>query len=657
MPRPPGNARVDRPGGGTAPCAWVRVSTTSRRAASVLRAPEPASLRPAVATPQLGDAAPSARLALSLLALLLLAGSFAPSRAAAWTDASVRSVKADVRVQPDGRAHVALHVSVRVHAGWLEGLELAGLDPALTLDTAAPALVTGEDGAVYAPSVTLRPDADGTTRVQLAFPRRGSPRRGAYDVALAYDVSLAHRATEASSDGDRVRVRWTLPPWETGLDGVEITLDVPGRATRVHAGDAAEARAAQYDEAHAEGRTRLRWRRPHLPRTTPWTVAADVPASGLAPALRQSVRAPAEGPQRAPTPAWPTALAASLAVLLAGALTLRARRAALARDALAVRPLVALAGRTRALALLALVAATALAAGAHPALAVVPLTLIVALLLGTAAPREDAAPRESGAPDADRAATSADLRAATRAAWRSRWLTTDALLDATTPLGWLALLIGAALVVRLHALAPPHVAPLVALAGVLAAVPLAVLTRRARPASAPIEFLSLRELAGELRASEDAPFALSLRVASAGPRLARPRLCVEPVHTPDGLVALDLVLPDGAQGPAAAAVPSLRVVVRRGSDADRALAPVVDALDARAHRDASCVARLLPSAVLDEVLSALAAAHARTDALLDADAALDDAALSALLFAESGADPAAAADAPWSASETAAFVG
>ncbi len=48
-----------------------------------------------------------------------------PSVAAAWTEAAVRSVEARLRLEPDGSAHVTLTATVRVHGGWLQGLELA----------------------------------------------------------------------------------------------------------------------------------------------------------------------------------------------------------------------------------------------------------------------------------------------------------------------------------------------------------------------------------------------------------------------------------------------------------------------------------------------------------------------------------------------------
>jgi len=579
------------------------------------------------------DGVPCARdhLARFFAALLVVAGTGLPAPVAAWTDASVHSVKAEVRVDAEGGARVALRVGVRVHAGWLEGLELAGLDPALTLDPAAPAVVTSETGAVFAPTATLRADADGTTRVQLAFPRRGAPRRGAYEVTLAYATSLAHRATEASGDGRSVRVRWTLPPWQTGLDGVEVTLDVPGRARAADVTADTGAQPAQHDATFADGRTRLRWRRPHLPRSTAWTVAAEVPGSALAAALRDQVRAPGRATRRTPAPAWPTVLCAALGVLFVAWLTARSRTAAFARLGLSPRPLVALPRRARVLSVVVLGVAAPLVASAHPALAVLPLTGLVALLLvaGVGASRT-----ASGAPAAPRAATRADLRAASRASVRARFWTLDALLDVTTLPGALLALCGAGLVARLVTLAPPHAAPLVPLAVLLAAVPLCVCTRLTRPLSRPDALLDLARFARALRTADDAPCALSLRVASDVDGDAPPRLQVVPSTAPDGLVMLAFAHASRSVGAVTRTERVLVTIVRRGSDADRALEPVVDALVLMRTSEATHVERLLPPSACDEVLRTLADAHARGESLLEADALHDDGALAALLFAD-----------------------
>jgi hypothetical protein len=570
--------------------------------------------------------------ALGLLAVALCALA-APSRAVAWTDSSVRSVKALVTVAADGSARVALRVAVRVHGGWLEGLELAGLDPGLTLDPSAPTIVTGEDGAVYAPTVTVVADGTESTRVQLAFLRAGAPRRGAYEVALTYTTSLAHRATEPSSDGQSVRVSWTLPPWQTGLDGVELTLDVPGVARPAEEADAeSDARAAQVSVVVEGGRTRLTWRRPHLPRTTVWTIVGEVPAGSLAASLRR-VRAESAGLARGRSapPTWPLALAVAVALLLLGTLAGRARRAALAYAGLATAPLVAMPRSLRALLGSAAVAAAPLCARAHPAFAALPLALLVALLLVRAG-----LPLDLGVGELrrERLAAREDLRAAARAVLRARWLTFDALLDATTLPGALfafALVLGALLAYA--RLASNPAAPLLVLGAALACVPSLTLTRDSRR-RAPVEALAmLRRIASRLRLAEDVPAALGLAVTTSIRGLTAARLVITPDSAPDGLRALDVVLAERAHGVTLATEPALRAVTRNGSDADRALASTLD--DAVTSRGVTHTTRLAPVSMLEDALRALAAAACATAALLDGDdVGEDDAALSARLFEE-----------------------
>ena len=580
---------------------------------------------------------PSAARAFGLVALVCL-GLAGPSPAAAWTDASVRSVKANIVVAPDGTAHVALRVAVRVHGGWLEGLELAGLDPGLTLDPSAPTTVTGEDGAVYAPSVTTRAEGEESTRVQLSFERSGAPRRGAYEVALTYTTSLAHRATEALSDGETVRVSWTLPPWETGLDGVELTLDVPGGARAAQPLDAeADTRAAELTVVSVGGRTQLTWRRPHLPRTTVWTIAAEVPAASLAPALRRVRAEPPSAPRSASSaPAWPVAVAVALALLLLGTLTARGRSAALARAGLTTAPLAPMPRPLRGALCFALVAAAPLVAVVHPAFAVAPLALLLALLLvrrGTALEVGDGEVGE-GALVEERPARPEELRGAARAEWLARTLTLDALLDATTPLGALvALSLVAASRSAYLLLASNAAAPLVVLGAALGVVPLVALTHRSRRRPPAAALLELRRTAARLRLAADAPAALALLVSTRAGKLVASRLRVVPETAPDGLRALEVVVAERTAGTTTTTEAALRATTRSGSDAERALALTLD--DATPTRDATHTTRLAPLSALDDALRALAAAACASTALLDADEmADDDAALSALLFDE-----------------------
>ena len=76
------------------------------------------------------------------LACLLSCALLAPvARAKAWTDAHVRDAEAKLRLVPaEQRIEVALDLAVAVRGGWLERLDLTGLDEGLTPAESEPAL-------------------------------------------------------------------------------------------------------------------------------------------------------------------------------------------------------------------------------------------------------------------------------------------------------------------------------------------------------------------------------------------------------------------------------------------------------------------------------------------------------------------------------------
>src|SRR5690606_39036922 len=132
-------------------------------------------------------------------------------QASAWTETRVTTAEARVSVDPEGLAQVSMRVGLSIDAGWLEGLEIAGLDAGLRLDPDFPIVLVSEERERFTPEV--RSSEEG--RVFLSFPRRGAPRRGHYTTELRYEASIAQRVT-AGSDG-HVRVEWTLPGWRSGL--------------------------------------------------------------------------------------------------------------------------------------------------------------------------------------------------------------------------------------------------------------------------------------------------------------------------------------------------------------------------------------------------------------------------------------------------------
>lgn len=233
-----------------------------------------------------------------------------PTSAYAWTDASVQTVRAVVDIDQHGAAHVTLVAKVRVHGGWLTDFEVDGLDPDLTFDGQGAPWAVDEAGIAYAPTVTRV--ADG--RVRVAFDRHNAPRRGICEIGFHYQTILAHRATTPSGEGESIRIRWTLPAWQTGLDGVTLTVSVPGRAEEVY-GDDEERDVATVHSTFENGRTTLTYRRVHLPRTTPWTLEIDTPQSAMDASLGRARQVRTEA-RREELPSWPFRLGIGLVLVV-----------------------------------------------------------------------------------------------------------------------------------------------------------------------------------------------------------------------------------------------------------------------------------------------------------------------------------------------------
>ena len=218
--------------------------------------------------------------------LLVLTGS---TPAYAWTDALVQTARARVEVEPTGRAEVTLKLDLVVRAGWLEALEIAGLDPDADIGSDQVDFVS-ENGQRLRPTLRTRGE-----RTQIRFDRRAAPRRGHYQITIRYPTDLSSRIT--SGDGDSIRVPWTMPGWQSGLEGVVVELVVPSTDAELGVEDAT---ASIETSRRREGdRTVLSWRRVHLPRTIPWTVAAELPADAL-PGWTdhvERVTAPVEAPE------------------------------------------------------------------------------------------------------------------------------------------------------------------------------------------------------------------------------------------------------------------------------------------------------------------------------------------------------------------------
>lgn len=231
---------------------------------------------------------------LLLLSALALSHALGPRSARAWTAATVRSASAEVEVLPDGRAHVSMDVRVRVDGGWLEGLEIEGLDEDAALDPERPLTFRDANGVALPVEVSAREGG----RVSLRFARRLAPRRGEYDVALAWTTALAR--TRALDEG-ALEARWVFPAWHYGLDAVEIRWVVPaGSAPQPE--DELTAPIEIESSAREDGRAVITYRRAHLPRTSEWETVVRIPR-GAWPHATHAEAAQAASPSGPPSTA------------------------------------------------------------------------------------------------------------------------------------------------------------------------------------------------------------------------------------------------------------------------------------------------------------------------------------------------------------------
>jgi hypothetical protein len=555
--------------------------------------------------------APSAprRLVLAGLAIAWLV----PARAHAWTEARVTTASALVAVEEDGSADVQLELGLTIDAGWLEGLEIAGLDPDLALDPAEVVVLVAESGERFTPTVR---DLSGG-RVSLTFARRDAPRRGHYRTRLRYRTALGERATTPTGDGT-IRFEWTMPGWQSGLDGVSVQIVAP-RGARLPEGEIDAHATVDVDRREAAEGTVLTFHRAHLPRTVPWVVAFEVPEEAVIPALRgPRAHAPIPAPPAptAPAPTLPRALFVLVALFVTFAVGKRVtfERAARARGAVP-RPLVP--ARPPLHALFCAGAGAASLELARRGFELWPAPLFAIVLSSIQRPvRMISAPRLG----AFRVATRAHLKDATRAR-RLATISPTRWLDASRPLG-AASTIAAALGVWLMARSEgPWPFAFTAAHGATLLVCLLLTSPATRLPTPPrLRLAALARLAHALRAplrADAPPFALCLLVhEDADGQVQDARLRVATPSRPQGLIRLDVAWleRDGLGGHRAS--PALVVVTRAGSPAELAIAGALPALRAQ-QAPAGRRARVADLVELPRVLGALGeaepAAPARDD--------------------------------------------
>jgi hypothetical protein len=406
----------------------------------------------------------------------------APARALAWTDADVTRVVAHVDVDED-ELLVSLLLRVQIHGGWLEGLEVADLEPDLALASEKPPwAVDAEDPSR---KYRVRASVSDGGRVQISFDRRDSPRRGTLLLGLVYRTALGRHIVHPGGD-DRAHVRYTLPGFRAGLDAVQIAIAAPAGATAAEAGSGGLS-LVTHEALEREGVTVHVYERAHLPRTVPWTVEVVLPDDAVGASVDRPIVRPAKpsAPSLAPR-AESFGLGLVLALLALGsrhAFAVRAKERSARARPLVFGPLPLAITVAGALALLPLALALPIE------VELVRLAFLAGLSLERL-PEIAKAPARLGR---FRAVTEDDLDLAARSRRRAR-LAGPLLLDATTPLG-AAVLLSFVLALWLSVDAFEPLARVAASA--LFALPFATATRHALPLS-PLEKL------GRLRAVADA---------------------------------------------------------------------------------------------------------------------------------------------------------
>jgi hypothetical protein len=485
----------------------------------------------------------------SFFALLTL---LVTARAHAWTDAHVREVDVDLVVGGEGRTQVTLTLGVEVQGGWLERLDLPGIDDELDPEAPPAAWLVLPDGSKQPAGVKLKHG-----ELSVRFEKAQAPRRGLHRIAVQYETVLLGRASESLGDG-MVRLRYALPGWEAGLTRGELRWHLPAGARAVEDGSIAQ---QVVQEAGV-----VRFTRVHVPRTTPWAVAVDVPEQALG-AVSAAPRGAHARQGRSPvTGAWLTAVLCAVA-WLARALARRTGR----RDGYEGLPL----GRTglrRAVRL-----ACALGAALAWPLTLVGSTLLLVLLAVSFADRF--AP-SAQAPGLGRFTplTRAELARTVRGSWLAH-LGLAPVLDATTLLGALGVLAGVVAVARRPAALDLADDPW-GLGLACALVPLFTAARWRRPRAVTEQVALLAESARKL-VTVGSALRLVWYVGEAAPR--EPRLRFLPFARYPGLLRVELAIDTRRF-----ATPRvLMVVVEADSSADRWLAEAGFA----PHRELSAGAR------------------------------------------------------------------
>ncbi len=515
--------------------------------------------RPVLATP-------------AIVCLLVLSGFEAPSRARAWTEAQVQSAQARVEIQPSGEVKVHMRLAVHVHGGWLEGLDVAGLDPELTLEPGQVIELVSSEGQHFFPTV----DAGQPGTIGLTFRRRDAPRRGDYSLELAYRAVLAPGAVQAL-EGDRSRYEWILPGWRSGLDDVRVEVVAPASAELDEELRVGESMVTRERETLPDGRVLFRFVRAHLPRTVPFQVAFTLPNALVPPELRAASEvAPLSpmswtaSPNRRLDPVF-AVLCFFLALIGVAKLALH-RRTALALG-VTPRGLLPLPAAVRAVAIVVLSCVSAWLYHLRTDLGLLGMSTVLLFVLERA-PQPSSPPRLGAyAPAGPRERLWAGARARLGRYGVERWLDASTVPGLVTLLGVVLVLVAVDRMAPLPRQTPPGYATI--LHALVPFVGLMLSTTRAQlPATVAEKLCDLVALARTFPLSvASVPTALQLVLHrdSAG-RGQDARLRIVTGHRVTGLVRLDVAIADYRRMGRYVREPVVLVVTREDSDAEARVA-------------------------------------------------------------------------------------
>lgn len=472
--------------------------------------------------------------------LLVCLAFFVASPAQAWTRAQVKEARVDLVLGAGPSLGVSLDLGVEVSGGWLERLEVLGLEGLPTSAGEVSAWLTREDGSEATPEVRLKPGS-----AELKLVRSEAPKRGMHRLGLRYQAETF----TANQQGAFTRIEWTLPGWEAGLDHAEVRFRLPQGARAVSDSELAQEVS---EEVGPEGEVWVRFVRVHVPRETPWRVAVDVPlAAGGNEASRGHGRA---GYRLGEQSEFAAATFCVLALCFAG--LRRVRRAAAGLNG-RTRSLLGTHGKLQLWGALALVALS---------VALVPWSIWAGLglmFLATLVLSEHVIPGERG-PDLGQFEPMGSLQlAACRRTYRRELVGLVPFIDVGSLLG--ATLVLGLLLAAGWAIDPEAALPVWSLALACSVVPLCTAARFALPRTLATRVRALEQAAGELRLSGVALNLLWYRPHTGGHE--EPRLRVWSARPHQGLLRIDVLADTRSGAPAL----TLCAVVLADTTAHRAL--------------------------------------------------------------------------------------